>query len=538
MMRIRPILLVGLVLAGACALLQRRPIELATTETELAAPLPAGTLDTAEVCLVASPERVRERSREQRDDTFAWVSFLEQEFGPWRLAVPGDAMVERLAGVRLAVVPATAWDDLTDADRDALAGHVTATILVEGPASRAESLGPHAIAVDDFAAPLARMQQGAMAETDREYPGVRDGLVQPHGFLPIDAEPRALEPKADLRERALLGMIENTTPMAGWWPFPDGAPAYVAVTHDEERFGDKSAWLSEAFAERGVATTGFVIPDWIGPGGVAAMQAARTDVHLHWDRGFFGEMPVRQMGIGPFVPAVRRPSLLEQVADSRDLGVVESELVMNRTHGLIFDPDPARTFRMLHAAGVTVDSSYGPSGPGRFGYLFGTGLPFRPLDDTGWPFPLLEVPFLYQDDESGSRKDHEQIIRAAADEHHQLVVGVYHTNSMARVPSAELIEGILSVGETARAAGADHGSLERFVRHWEARLNSRLTTTVENGVVRVVADAALAGLAVRLPATRAGSVRVNGVVTQPLRRGNHLVLPLAHGEHTIEVDYR
>jgi len=538
MRRARTLLVTGFVLAGAAALLQRAPVELSTSEAELAAPAPTGTLDSAEVCLVASPAQVRERSRRERDDTFAWVSFIEQEFGPWRLAVPGDGLERRLAGVRLVIVPASAWADLSATDRAALADHPGASVLVEGPASRARSLGTHAIPVDGFATELARMQQGTTAGLDREYPGVRDGLVQPHGLLPTDAAPRPLEPAADLRERALLAAIERVTPIAGWWPFPGGAPAYVAVTHDEERFGDKSAWLSETFAERGVETTAFVIPDRIGPLGVAAMQAARTDVHLHWDRGFFGEMPVRHMGIGPFVPAVRRPSLVEQVSDSRELGVVQSDLVMNRTHGLVFDPDTAKTFRMMHAAGVTVDSSYGPSGTDRFGYLFGTGLPFRPLDDTGWPFPLVEIPFLFQDDEGWSRDDQDSLIRAAATEHHQLVVGVYHTNSMARVPSAELIEGILSVGETARAAGADHGSLERFVRHWEARLRSRLTTTVENGTVYVAADVTLAGLAVRLPAEGAGEVRVDGALTLPLRHGAYIVLPLPHGEHTVQVVYR
>ncbi len=542
MSRLRALLLTGLVLAGTGALLQRSPVEFATHETELAAPLPRGTLDTAEVCLVASPERVRERSQKGRDDTFAWVSFLEQEFGPWRLAVPGDeadgGLERQMHGVRLAVVPESAWTDLSPSDRAALANHPTAHILVEGPAARAQSLGGHALAIDDFAAGLARMQQGETGALDREYPGVRSGLVQPHGFLPEGSEPRALAPAADLKERALLADIERMTPIAGWWPFPGGAPAYVAVTHDEERFGDKSAWLPEAFAERGVATTGFIIPDRIGRSGVAAMQAARTDVHLHWDRGFFGEMPLRHMGIGPLAPAVRRSSLLEQVSDSRDLGVVQSDVVMNRTHGLIFDPDPAKTFRMLHAAGVTVDSTYGPSGPDRFGYLFGTGLPFRPLDATGWPFPLVEVPFLFQEDEAWSRDDQDRIIREAASTHHQLVVGVYHTNSMSRVPSAELIEGMLAVGESARTAGADHGSLERFIRHWNARLRSRLTTTVHDGVVRVAANAALAGLSVRLPADAAGDVLVDGVLTPPVRHGPYIVVPLPHGEHTVEVVYR
>ena len=68
---------------------------------------------------------------------------------------------------------------------------------------------------------------------------------------------------------------------------------------------------------------------------------------------------------------------------------------MNRNHYLAMT-SPASHFRQMAALGVTLDSSFGPDAAG-YGTPFATQLPYFPLDDDGYPFAFLELPFQYAD---------------------------------------------------------------------------------------------------------------------------------------------
>jgi hypothetical protein len=538
--------------------LHRHPLPRPWPEAEHAAPSPAPSSIGADVALVASPEAVRGRQTgpfERRDWAFAWVPFLEQEFGPWNLLAPDSVDAGALEGLRVVVIPTHAWSDLRPAALEAL-GAFTATggvIVAEAGGDSVGRLAPaRTVALEvPFAARILRQQQGwwpdGRAPEPGEFPGVPGQLIQPHGLKDDSVPNIAWEPMADREEVELMERIEALGPLPRWWRFPDAAPAWIAITHDEEGFGDKSAWMAQEEAALGITTTSFVIPLAITRAGVKALREAGSTVHLHWNRGFAGLRCEQREGWGRFLPYIRDLTLFEQAAKLESLGVDGVGESMNRNHGLIWDSEFGKSFRMLHAAGIAADSTYGPAGSGRFGYIFGTGLPYRPLDDTGWPFPLMEVPFLFQDDEQWSRADQERLVREAATKHHQLLNLIFHVNTMARAPSHHVLEGWRELPALARQHGVAMGSLDEFLAVWRSRLSSPLKSRWALGSSTLTAEfeAATARLSIRVPAVHGGKVakliRVDGKDLLPEQRvpmGAGLVLRVPAGKHRLTVGYR
>ncbi len=250
-------------------------------------------------------------------------------------------------------------------------------------------------------------------------------------------------PLADLLERALVAHVRGRVLVPALAPWPDGAPGVYLMTHDDESRGAKAQWMPDDEAARGVPSTIYYIPTAqlarAGPDrdSVAKVAADGHAVGLHWVRGH-GEYALRRLTglpkLGPFMREIVLPGQAARVAAALpDRAPVRH----TRIHYLLWDREWARPFAQLAAAGIALDSSYGPDFNCK-GYLFGTAYPFHPLDASGLPFPLWELPYQHSEMEAGADAAWLAGLAARSREgDHAAIVSLFHPPFFAFAPSAE-----------------------------------------------------------------------------------------------------
>lgn len=340
------------------------------------------------------------RSVAKMDWSMAWVNFFEQEFGHYDHIDVSE--VSKLPGKRRTLI--------VDANADWPVDPLGLGILVGLTGTDRD----RAFHRDDgtFARQLVELQQGVPANDDftlEKTLGFYDWCLETHDLASITDPRHELEPLADRLEFEMLMKFRRTEPLPRWWYFPDAAPGLLLMTHDEDAYGaEQCDLLLEHELEIGARSTTFLIPfprmdELWSDADVARYRDAGNDLQLHWNRdamvsGFWKVEPTKRVfGLD------EQLELLERTLGARP------EPLINRNHYLIWeslanmrsgDSDWARTFRILHAAGVDMDSSYGPNRGGR-GFVFGTGRPFYPLDTNGLVIPVLELPFVAQENWDG-----------------------------------------------------------------------------------------------------------------------------------------
>lgn len=218
--------------------------------------------------------------------------------------------------------------------------------------------------------------------------------------------------------------------------FKDGPRGAFVVSHDEEGMGDLAAWQPEQEQRWGVKSNVFVSPAAITKHGVERMISAGAEVGLHPDQYSYFRRPGLP-GLRPFRVEV---AINEQQRHLQGLSPDDQSFILSRNHWLLWEERYTAPLRKLAAAGVRFDLSYGPLGEGLIGYIFGTAFPFVPLDTNGFPLPILELPFLFQDDE---RFEIEYLARftdtSAFTE--EIVNGIFHSNTMGHSPDTLIISG-------------------------------------------------------------------------------------------------
>ncbi|MHB8078500.1 MAG: polysaccharide deacetylase family protein [Candidatus Krumholzibacteriia bacterium] len=358
-------------------------------------------------------------------------------------------------------------------------------LLVDLPLARQLVVWQQGLPADDFTIPLRH----------RAEAGVR--FCQPNALVADAGLLDTLHPHADAWERLLAACVERVRPVPRLWYFPAAFDGAWAMTHDDENFGDLSRWMTTEERRRGVASTMYVIPQKITAQGVAGLASDGADLALHWWRGWSGDM-TRPVGLFGWHPARRIASLVEQRDRLQTLGAPRP-ITGNRVHGLMWDPHYTRDFRRLEAAGFTLDSTSGPAGPRQLGYVFGTGFPFHPLDTDGRPFRLLEVPYLYQDDENWRPDLDETLLRDSATSLHELLVPLYHATTMRWQPSAAVMDGYLASFASVRRWNHWPTTLEGYRAFWARRAATPLVRGARPGEY-AAATAPADSLALMVPA--------------------------------------
>jgi hypothetical protein len=335
-------------------------------------------------------------------------------------------------------------------------------------------------------------------------PGETNDLVATRSLLQADA------PWLDAWIAALFDAELAPAPWASVWPAPLARDGWVLLTHDDDGWRDTSRWMTRAQAGRGAPSTLYLMaPDARltveGEGGPLADGAeiglqARLPVGATWKDE---RSPRRRIGAWRFQPLAQLPSIVEQREGLVARLPAGTPLTLNRNHSLLWPDDVDRGWRWLVGAGFRGDSSYGPD-HGAAGWLFGSAVPFRPIDRRGLAYPLWEVPFLWGDTDGGvDRARVDRWLRTNAVGGHGPVALLFHPDVFGETPSAELFRMWDALPELAQRRNHQLATMTALLDFWELRAQAHVRWVYGGGLLRVhveaPAGAAQAGLAVALP---------------------------------------
>ncbi len=342
---------------------------------------------------------------------------------------------------------------------------------------------------------LQGLQQGAPCGPGwqvREATGMVPGLVETQDLALQHDLIDCNVPYADIFKDWLADFCSAGL---GAWPrlyhLPYDYDGLLAVTHDDENLGPQAfRRLWELEEREHIRSTLFTIcldegegQRW-HPTQLRGHEVARQACAfgLHWYRFW------------PF------PTLQEQLGYGwRGWGGNRGPReVYSRIHFLHWGKSYAKPMRVLAAAGVALDSSYGPN-CGR-GYLFGTGCPFRVLDDNGLPLPLWEWPFVAQEYWFDVDEDYmRHLLVDSQVRFHQALVILLHPHKWLSQP-----EGEAYLTHTVREARSRHHWVANFADYqgflW-MRSQTKMTSSLHGDRLEVSLDVPQAGIALRLPGT-------------------------------------
>ena len=228
-------------------------------------------------------------------------------------------------------------------------------------------------------------------------------------------------PYADLLERAIFTVLEEHMPFPRIWYFPCDYDGVGMVTHDEDEYGDKSTFVSDFEETVGASSTFFIVPNSNISKKALAQINRIAQIGIHWNRYVIKKPLI----LSSFKPIGKRTSLQEQIVELKKKFPSLGSPLVCRNDGLVWDRDYTNTFQVLCGNGVKMDSTYGPYPPHK-GYLFGTGLPFHPMDKNGLPFPIYECPHIVGDYGNISQQDLKRFVEESAEKYHEVLTLLYH----------------------------------------------------------------------------------------------------------------
>ncbi len=273
----------------------------------------------------------------------------------------------------------------------------------------------------DFAMQLTAMRQGI--PTVPEY-----GVKERFGKVPliIETEDLALNgnmldnpiPYADIFEKFLMAAIEDLVFFPRLWYFPGDYDGVFMMSHDDEKRGKKkSIYMVDEEDKRGFKSTFFVT---CPPGADSRWEKAEEDIlrkgfdiQWHWNR---------------FPDNIKIYSPEEQVGNFN--GIDGTKLTSCRIHFLNWGNHYTEPFRVMDKLGILLDSSYGPNKAK--GFVFGTGMPFHPMDTDGSLFSLSEIPFQTQEDWAGVNQEYfGELLQNSSKLWHSVIIPLFHPHKTA-----------------------------------------------------------------------------------------------------------
>ncbi len=355
-------------------------------------------------------------------------------------------------------------------------------------------------------------------------------------------------PYADVFERFVMALIDETAPLPRWWSFPDAAPGAFLLSHDEAGLGDRAAWMPAAEAERGLLGTCFLSQ---GPGlsplGLERFRSAEgagCTLGLAWNLEPGEEGLYEELGLWRVRPLRRRVTLQRQVewfhALTGEAPVAHRSLHQRWTSSWM------GPFRKMAKAGLQIDSSLGPADARTQGYLFGTGLPFTLIDSNGMPLPLRELPFVIAGAQGpDSRQALERLLSESQELYHQAVTLALSPADFRAQPTVELYQLWKQAFELAQRSGHWVTHLPELDAFFSSRREGALSSDFADGRLSVTCQAVAAGQTLALPARWRGrpstDLRVDGEAVRPVQLrgvgGDLLLLPLQRGAHVVEARY-
>lgn len=363
-------------------------------------------------------------------------------------------------------------------------------------------------------------------------------------------------PYSDLLELALFERLTEHRPIPRLWQYPETYAGAYIVTHPTPNDARPALGWADAARKLEGTSTLFVASDRFNRTQTSIAEKAGAEIGLLWVRGIVREPVVDVVGLGGLRPFATELDLNSQYTRLNLALPDEQPLRVGRVEEGGFDNHWSETFEKLTAARIRLDSSFGPSSREEFGYLFGTGYPFYPIDEVGLPLPLLELPYVLGGSGVSSARIEDFLINSEAYFHQPITISI-PGDAMRRDPSPGVILGFRKGFALAREHRHWITNVGEFMDFLSARRRSILTsqwresdqvldisvnllgsrsTTLENG--------AFAGVAIpRLwKGNEIESVRVDNEevsLADLVTTGNSFdrILEVGAGRHTIRVVY-
>lgn len=302
----------------------------------------------------------------------------------------------------------------------------------------------------DFGRVAVRTMQGVPEPDFSVVPQLEPGAAHPStSDLIADESLRTSHiPFVDLLERNILYLADTHRPVGRLWHYPATRRGAVLVGHGEAGYGAAAAYMTNWEHSEERRSTLFAVAQSLSPEALARMGRLSIDVGLHWAPSDHPVVPYGSWGVRGFRPVRRPMSMLAQLDGLNHDLIPYGPLMVSRSVDGVWSDGYFDAFRTLEAGGLLLDASYGPP-PARlsgeteyFGYVFGTGLPFRPLDRSGDRFTIQEMPVSIDASSSGySLSRVRQLIVDSSESYHTTLATNWRPDMMADRPSFDAIEG-------------------------------------------------------------------------------------------------
>jgi len=406
----------------------------------------------------------------------------------------------------------------------------------------------------NFACSLAALQQGTPTK-DMHFAGTPDALI-PTSSRANSSMMQAEAPAADLLTRALLERLNELRPLPRLWLFPSTFSGALMMTHAAPGDPRAAFGFAEAAAHAGGTSTVFAASDRFTPTHAAIGDELHVETGLFWVRGHTRPKVVDPTGVGGFSPVSQELSLDAQFMRLNLNLPAERALRVARVEQSLWSNDWDTTFKEMAASRVRMDSSFGPTEPEQFGYLFGSGFPFYPIDLRGLPLPLLEQPYLIHAD-GITRSRLVGLLENSSSLFHQPIVISLPADAMRTNPSPGILLAFRDVFGFAKKYDHWVTNLGEFLDFLASRRKSILTSrwnseerllTITLNLIgtpsKTIEKGAFAGLAV--PRTFGGQEVESVLIDEvniPLREvatngaNTDRIIRVPGGRHTIEVRY-
>lgn len=241
----------------------------------------------------------------------------------------------------------------------------------------------------DISLQLLSLKQGIPTSDDyRVKIGLNSKIrgIQTSDLSTNNTMKRNLIPFADIFERFTMDIILNGHNIPVWWYYPDTFKGASIISFDEDFYGDRLIETVKGSELRVKSKSHFIMSDSkISAETIEKLIGSGDEIGIHWNRF---HIHINKFGLH----YSRNKTLKSQINFIKTLTKDIKPRLSCRIHYLRWGNDYTESFEIMDDNDVYMDSSYGP-GRDEWGYVFGTGFPFQPLDKYGIPFNLYEFPF-------------------------------------------------------------------------------------------------------------------------------------------------